>query len=100
MSLAPNPHAVIDALRARDLLDLVAGVCRAHGVTLDELCGRERTQAVSWARHEAWWHLRHHPDLHYSLAEIGRIFRRDHTTVGHGVASHARRGALPTERAG
>jgi chromosomal replication initiation ATPase DnaA len=98
---SPDPAlAVIDALGARDLLDLVAGVCRAHGVTLDEVCGRQRTQAVSWARHEAWWRLRHHPGRHYSLAEIGRLFGRDHTTVRHGIELHDRRSALVAERAG
>jgi chromosomal replication initiation ATPase DnaA len=80
--------AVIQALDARGLLDLVAGVCRTHGVTLDELCGRTRTRAASCARHEAWWQIRHHPKLHYSLGDIGRLFRRDHTTVRHGIEAH------------
>jgi len=83
-----SASAVIEALDARALLDLVAGVCRAHGVTLDELCGRARTRAASCARHEAWWQLRHHPRLHYSLADIGRLFQRDHTTIRHGIEAH------------
>jgi len=90
MSPGSTP-AVIEALGARGLLDLVAGVCRTHGVTLDEVCGRARTRAASCARHEAWWQIRHHPELHYSLADIGRLFQRDHTTVRHGVEAHQAR---------
>jgi chromosomal replication initiation ATPase DnaA len=103
MRTTPEQNAartVIDTLRARDLLDLVNAICRTHGVTLDELCGRQRTKAASWARHETWWQMRHHPDLHFSLADIGRIFGRDHTTVRHGVQIHARRDALRAERPG
>jgi chromosomal replication initiation ATPase DnaA len=91
--MMPSAHQVARALSQRDLLELVGNVCRTHGVTVDEVCGRTRTQAVSWARHETWWRLRHHPERHYSLAEIGRLFGRDHTTVLHGIQAHRLRGA-------
>ena len=84
-------------LAARDLLDLVDEVCRARGVTRDELCGRGRTKAVASARRELWRRLRQHPGLSYSYEEIGRLFDRDHATVLSGVRAHERtRGALET----
>jgi chromosomal replication initiation ATPase DnaA len=82
---------IIDALRVRDLLDFVDEVCRRRGVTREELCGRGRTQAVVRARQELWWQLRQHPERHYSLCEIGRLFGRDHSTVLHGIDAYRRR---------
>jgi chromosomal replication initiation ATPase DnaA len=83
--------SVVEALRLRDLLELVEQVAACRGVPVDELCGLARTQSVSRARQEAWWRLRHHPERNYSLEEIGKLFGRHHTTVMAGVAAHARR---------
>jgi chromosomal replication initiation ATPase DnaA len=80
---------VVEALEARDLLDLVLDVCRRRGVLLDELCGRLRSQSIAGARHEAWWRIRHHPERAYSLSEIARLFGRDPSTVLAGVRAHA-----------
>jgi len=82
---------VIDALRARDLLELVEDICRTRGVVLHELCGRTRSRSVSRARHETWWCIRRHPERHYSVLEIARLFGRDHTTVSAGIDAHRRR---------
>lgn len=92
-----TPSDVADLLRARDLLALVDEVCKRRGVTLDEVCGRARSQAVSHARHEVWWRLRHHPERDYSYPEIARLFARDHTTIMAGISAHQRRAsaALP-----
>jgi chromosomal replication initiation ATPase DnaA len=70
---------------------LLDEVCRRRAVTREEVCGRARTKAVAHARHEVWWHLRHHPNVSFSFKEIGRLFRRDHATVIHGVRAHQRR---------
>ena len=82
---------ILDALRVRDLLGLVEQVCRRRGVTVAELCGRQRTQAVCCARHEVWWMLRHDPERYFSLQDIGALFDRDHTTVLHGIDAHRAR---------
>jgi len=82
--------AIVDKLAARDLLAVVDDVCRARRITREELCGRGRTKAVATARRELWWRLRHHPDLSFSYAEIGRLFGRDHATVISGVRAHER----------
>lgn len=91
---------VASLLDERDLLELVAAVGRARGVTVQQICGRQRTQAVARARHEVWWQLRHHPERHYSLVEIGRLFGRGHTTVRHGIDLHTRRGGRAGEPLG
>lgn len=84
---------VLAALHRRGLLELVDHVCVRRGVTQEELCGRHRTQAVTAARHELWWLIRHHPQRRYSYSEIARLVQRDHTTVLHGIAAHERRHA-------
>jgi chromosomal replication initiation ATPase DnaA len=87
----PTIGVVVDGLRARDLFALVDEVCRSRGVTLDEVCGRARSQAVSCARQEVWWRIRHHPERNYSYPEIARLFARDSTTVIAGINAHERR---------
>jgi chromosomal replication initiation ATPase DnaA len=82
---------VADRLRVRDLLELVDEVCKRRGVTLDEVCGRTRSRAVSYARQEVWWRIRHHPERAYSYPEIARLFARDHTTIIAGISAHERR---------
>lgn len=91
MTPATRPDAIIAALSMRGLLELVDAVCGRRGVTRDELCGRCRTSAVIQARQELWWQLRQHPDHHYSLSEIGRLFGRDHSTVLYGIHAYRRR---------
>jgi chromosomal replication initiation ATPase DnaA len=86
-----SSSSVAKALRLRDLLALAETVCAHRGVALDDLCGRARTQSVSWARHEVWWRIRHHPERWYSLLEIARLFGRDHATIRHGIVAHERR---------
>jgi chromosomal replication initiation ATPase DnaA len=82
---------VADQLRVRDLLPLVDEVCKRRGVTLNEVCGRARSQAISRARQEVWWRIRHHPEREYSYPEIARLFARDHTTIMAGISAHERR---------
>lgn len=86
-----NASDVVDSLRVRDLLALVNDVCKRRGVTLNEVCGRTRSRAVSYARQEVWWHLRHHPERYYSYPGIARLFARDHATIMAGIAAYARR---------
>jgi chromosomal replication initiation ATPase DnaA len=86
---------VIADLDVRDLLALVDDVCRRRGVPRALLAGRTRTQSVSRARQEVWWLMRHHPERHYSLLEIARLFGRDHATILAGLAAHGRRASAP-----
>lgn len=83
--------SILESLNIRDLVGLLDEICRRRAVTRDEVCGRTRTNAVARARHELWWRLRNHPDISLSFEEIGRLFRRNHATVIHGVRAHERR---------
>jgi hypothetical protein len=82
---------VIADLNARDLLPVVREVCRMHGVTLEEVCGRLRSQSVNRARHELWWRVRNHPERHYSFSDLARIFDRHPSSIQEGIAVHAHR---------
>ncbi len=86
---------IIEALDVRDLLGLVDEICKRRRVTRQQVCSRARTQAVARARHELWWRLRHDQHAHFSYEEIGRLFRRHHVTVLHGVRAHDRRLVVP-----
>ena len=68
-------------------------VAAKHGLTVDDLIGQRRTNAVSHPRQEAMYRMRMETPL--SLSAIGaRLGQRDHTTVLHGVKAHARRNGL------
>ena len=63
-------------------------VALSHGVPAEQLLGRLRAPAISRIRFEAWAAM---SEAGASYAQIGRLFRRDHTTVMHGVHSHRAR---------
>jgi hypothetical protein len=84
---------IIAELTARDLLPVVREVCRVHGVTLEEVCGTLGSWSITRARHEVWWRVWHHPERHYSVRDVGRIFGRSRPTVQYGIRVHARRRA-------
>jgi chromosomal replication initiation ATPase DnaA len=86
-----SAERVIAELNARGLAPLLRQVCAARGVTELELCGRRRTRSVALARHELWWRIRTQPERCYSFPEIAGWFRRDHSTIFHGVAAFERR---------
>ena len=88
---------VLAELNARDLLPVVRDVCRRHGVTVEEVCGTLRTRSIVRARREAWWHLRHHPERHYSVGDVSRIFGRPASTIDEGIRDHACRLAATTD---
>lgn len=62
-------------------------VCTRYGITLLEMLGTfdgTRTRRISGPRQVAMYLVRgHFPSL--SLPQIGRAFRRDHTTVMHAI---------------
>lgn len=91
MTPAQSPHATLTALAAHGLLGLLDEVCARRGVTREEVCSRQRTRAVTAARHELWHLIRQLPERHYSFPEIARLFRRDPSSVLHGVAAHRQR---------
>lgn len=71
----PPGHAI------RAIIDLVA---RMHGATHEEVMSRSRQHHIVIARQAAICAVAHkRPD--YSLPMLGRIFRRDHTSILHAL---------------
>ena len=60
---------------------IVNSVAEHYGITREQLRGKRRTNAVALPRQVAMFLMRRTTTL--SLAEIGRHFNRDHTTVIH-----------------
>jgi len=53
-------------------------------LSIDDLLGPQRHRRLAWPRLVAQWAIdRYCP--HYSLAQIGQMFHRDHTSVMHGI---------------
>lgn len=69
--------------------DIVAHVAAAHGIAVTEILSDRRRKPVVRARQEAMYLAA--TQTHHSLPAIGRAFRRDHTTVLHGIRQHADR---------
>ena len=64
--------------------ELIARVAWWHGVTYADIVGRSRVAHIVTARQDAMAAVRHQfPKL--SLPGIARHFRRDHTTIIHGL---------------
>ena len=54
-----------------------------HGVTVEELLGRVRTQRLVDARRSAIWALHQRGTM--SLNQIGKLLNKDHTTILHAI---------------
>jgi len=95
--VSPPVHAdvrsVLERLQTHGLLPLVEHVCQLRGVTTLQVCSRARTQNLARTRHEIWWRMRQLPDRHYSYAEIGLLFGRNHSTIKCAVDAFQQRSA-------
>ena len=67
-------------------------ICRQHardaGLTVADMRGYSRTQALAWTRQNA---MRVMHAEGYSSPQIGTYFRRDPSTVSHGIRASERR---------
>lgn len=71
---------------------LVRDLAAERGFSVAEMTGGSRTRPVAWARQHAIWLIARETGL--SLAQIGLIFNRDHTTILHSIrAENLRQGA-------
>lgn len=61
---------------------IIYNVALKHGLTIADIMGRRRKPNIVLARHEAMYEL--HATGKYSLPQIGRFMKRDHTTILHG----------------
>lgn len=87
---AITPELVAQALaavelpgRARSLEEIMSETARAYGVTKEALRARSRKQSLVRPRQIAMYLARIYTDA--SLAEIGRAFSRDHTSVMYAI---------------
>lgn len=69
--------------RRRSIQEVLVAVATAFGLPLLRLTGPQRTQEVVLARHVAMYLCRETTGR--TLKEIGKEFRRDHSTVTHGI---------------
>ena len=76
--------AILASITRAGLLPLARSISAEHHVHVEKLCGRGRTKSVAAARNHLYLLVHHNrPDM--SLAEIGRAFGRDHTTIMYAV---------------
>lgn len=76
---------------------IIADTAAKHGLTATDLVGRSRAlHTIIPARQEAMYLCAH--DTPYGLPEIGKAFKRDHTTVLHGIRKHCERTGIPLPR--
>lgn len=74
------------ALVRRDVVptgEFLRGVCELTGIEMAWLLGPARRRQVSEPRFIAFWGLRHLAGLSYP--QIGKLMRRDHSTVIYGA---------------
>jgi hypothetical protein len=63
---------------------IVRAVAAAAGISEQELLGERRYGPLTLARHAAMWLIKQRQP-EYTLARIGRLFNRDHTSVLHAI---------------
>lgn len=71
---------------------VVLDIASSHRLTIAQIFSDQRSKHIVKARHESFYRL--HRELGMSLAQIGRHFRMDHTSVLHGVRQHEKRMAI------
>jgi chromosomal replication initiation ATPase DnaA len=70
---------------------IIRDVAQKHDIKIDEMLGKSRLRFVAWARQEAYDRV--YRETLLSLPAIGRIFKKDHTTILHGIWAHRKRKA-------
>lgn len=67
-------------------------VCDEYGITLAEMLGPRRSRYIVWPRQEAYWRAARETGA--SLLTLAREFRRDHTSIMHGMRQYELRNLL------
>lgn len=68
---------------------LIEDVAEEHDVTYKDIMSLRRDRKIAFARHDAMWRV--HTQTKLSYPAIGRIFKRDHSTVISGIRGHISR---------
>lgn len=77
------PGLVLDETGAVRWMRILHAVAQQHNLKPEDIIGESRRRCVIVARHEVFYRLR--MDLAMSYTKIGGLFRRDHSTVMHGI---------------
>lgn len=78
--------------RKMPVQEIIAGVAAVHRIPVDAIMSPRRDKQAVAARFEAIVAVRNeHP--HLSLTQLGRIFKRDHTSLIHALRVMAKRAA-------
>jgi hypothetical protein len=84
---------VINLLTPPSWLTITCLVARKHGVTLADIVGERRSRKIVAARWEALYLVSTHMRS-LSLVVLGRLFKRDHTTILYAVNKYRERVVL------
>src|ERR1700722_16031557 len=94
--MAASVPPFVDVPTIPDPYDVMAQVARRSGVALEHILSNRRDRHVAHARHQVMHELR---AIGLSLPSIGRLLRRDHTTVMYGLRSFSKAAGAPSEPA-
>lgn len=90
----PKPFDILRLMQVQgepaSMRRIALDVALGHRISVKSLTGRSRCPDLAHPRQEAMFRMR---QAGFSLSQIGRFFRRDHTTVMHGVRAHEARQA-------
>lgn len=93
---------VADNIRRYPTIAILQAVATAHGVTIEDLRSRDRTRALSLARHHVVWEMRRRRiDLAFQQI-AAELDRTNHATALHSwqvFCERVRRGDFAAERA-
>ena len=67
---------------------VIQNVAAKHKITYENIMSQSKEGIINAARQEAYWSLH---ALGLSSAQVGRIMKRDHTTILHGIKQHEAR---------
>lgn len=82
----PEPEMTAADFTDRPTRDIIAYVARKHGLQYRDIIGKTRRRHIVAARQEAICMAAQAKPL--SLPELGRRFRRDHTTILYALRKH------------
>lgn len=77
-----NPNKVINVILPAPMRAIAMPILAKHGLTSQQAFCRYRAAFVVECRHEIWFALVANG---YGYGQLGRIFKRDHTTVMHAI---------------
>jgi len=81
--------AIPPPLYKRRMSDIAAAFAMAHDLSVLELKSATSVRHIAWPRQDAMLAM---SEDGFSLKQIGRFFKRDHTTVLHGIRAAKARG--------